>query len=45
MAICSSTVAWRISWTEEPGRLTVHRVAKSQTRLKCLSTHTLNLPS
>ena len=30
----SSIVAWRIPWTEEPGRLhTVHGVAKSQTRL------------
>ena len=24
-------LAWRISWTEEPGWATVHRVAKSQT--------------
>ena len=28
----SSILAWRIPWTEEPGR-TVHGVAKSQTRL------------
>ena len=29
-----SILAWRIPWTEEPGRLhTVHRVAKSQTQL------------
>ena len=27
----SSIPAWRIPWTEEPGRLQVHRVAKSQT--------------
>ena len=28
----SSILAWRIPWTEEPGRLhTVHGVAKSQT--------------
>ena len=27
----SSTPAWRILWTEEPGVLQVHRVAKSQT--------------
>ena len=30
----SSILAWRIPWTEEPGRLhTVHGVAKSWTRL------------
>ena len=30
----SNTLAWRISWTEEPGRLpTVHGVAKSRTQL------------
>ena len=33
MASHSSILAWRIPWTEEPGRLPVHRVAKSQTRL------------
>ena len=33
MATHSSILAWRISWTEEPGRVTVHGVAKSQTRL------------
>ena len=33
MATHSSSLAWRISWTEEP----VHRVAKSQTWLKWLS--------
>ena len=32
MAIHSSTLAWKIPWTEEAGRLTVHGVAKSQTR-------------
>ena len=32
MAPHSSTLAWKIPWTEEPGS-TVHRVAKSQTRL------------
>ena len=38
MAIHSSTIAWRISWTEEPGRLhTVHGVSKSQTRLSDLT--------
>ena len=30
----------RIPWTDEPGRLQVHRVAKSWTQLKRLSTHT-----
>ena len=29
----SSTLAWKIPWTEEPGRLQVHGVVKSQTRL------------
>ena len=33
MATHSSILAWRISWTEEPGRITVHGVAKSRTRL------------
>ena len=27
----SSTLAWRIPWTEEPGRATVHGVAESLT--------------
>ena len=31
MAIHSSILAWRIPWTEKPGRL--HGVAKSWTRL------------
>ena len=33
MAIHSRTIAWKIPWTEEPGRLFygVHGVAKSQT--------------
>ena len=32
MAIQSNTIAWKIPWTEEPGRLhVVHGVAKSQT--------------
>ena len=40
MATHSSILAWGTPWTEEPGRLhTVHRVAKSWTRLKWLSTH------
>ena len=34
MAIHSSTVAWKIPWTKEPGRLhVVHGVAKSRTQL------------
>ena len=33
MANHSSILAWRIPWTEEPGGLTVHRVAKSQSPL------------
>ena len=32
-AIHSRTIAWKISWTEEPGRATAHGVAKSRTRL------------
>ena len=32
MATHSSTLAWKVPWTEEPGRLhTVHGVAKSRT--------------
>ena len=37
MAIHSSIVAWKISWTEEPG------VAKSQDRTEQLSMHTYTL--
>ena len=33
MATHSSILAWRIPWTEEPERATVHGVAKSRTRL------------
>ena len=33
MAAHSSTLAWRIPWREEPGRLLVHGAAKSRTRL------------
>ena len=33
MAPHSSTLAWKIPWTEEPGWAAVHGVAKSQTRL------------
>ena len=31
MAIHSSTLAWKIPWTEEPGRLQSMRVTKSRT--------------
>ena len=34
MATHSSTLAWKIPWTEELGRPTVHGVAKSRTRLR-----------
>ena len=38
MVTHSSILAWKIPWTEEPGRLqSVHGVAKSQTRLSELS--------
>ena len=40
MAINSSTIAWKIPWTEKPGRLQSMRVSKSRTRL---SNFTLNL--
>ena len=30
MATHSSILAWKISWTEEPGGLTVHGVAKTR---------------
>ena len=29
----SNTLAWEIQWTEEPGRHTVHGIAKSWTQL------------
>ena len=32
MATHSSTLVWRIPWTEEPGRLAVHGIAQSWTR-------------
>ena len=45
MATHSSTLAWKIPWAEEPGRLQVHGVAKSQTRLSdfTLTFHFLEL--
>ena len=39
MATYSNSLAWRITWIEETGRL-IHRVTKSQTQLKWLSTCT-----
>ena len=30
MATHSSVLAWKIPWTEEPGRATAHGIAKSQ---------------
>ena len=39
MATHSRILAWRVPRTEEPGRPHSHRLAKSQTRLKWLSTH------
>ena len=39
MAPHSSTLAWKIPWTEEPGETTIHRVAKSHTWLKQLNPH------
>ena len=37
MAPYSSTLAWKIPWTEKPGRLVAHGVAQSRTRLKQIS--------
>ena len=36
-ATSSSICAWRIPWTEEPGRLQSMGITKSQTQLKQLS--------
>ena len=33
MATHSSILAWKIPWKEEPGRATVHGVAKSRTQV------------
>ena len=41
MATHSSILAWKIPWTEEPGKATVHGVAKSRTRLSDF-THSLS---
>ena len=40
MAIHSSTITWKIPWTEEPGKATVHGVAKSWTQLSELHSFT-----
>ena len=34
MATNSSILAWKIPWTKEPDRATVHGVARSRTRLR-----------
>ena len=34
MATYSIILAWKIPWTEEPGGLTAHRMAKSLIRLR-----------
>ena len=43
MATHSSTPAWRIPWTEEPGELQVHRLTESQSRLKQLGAHATSM--
>ena len=40
MATHSSILAWKIPWTEEPGRLESIGVAKSETQLSLTHTHT-----
>ena len=44
MATHSSTLAWKIPWTEEPGELIVHEVAKSRTRLSNFTFTFRNIP-
>ena len=39
MATHSSILAWKIPWMKEPGRLPVHGVAKSWTRLSNFTGH------
>ena len=41
--ILSSILAWRIPWTEEPGRATVHRVTRSWTWQLTEHTHSTSL--
>ena len=46
MAAHSSILAWRIPWTEEPGRqAVVHRVPKNWTQEKQLGTQVLHHPT
>ena len=44
MAPHSSTLVWKIPWTEEPGRAAVHEVAKSRTGLSDF-TFTFHFPA
>ena len=44
MATHSSTLAWKIPWTEEPGRLAVHGVAEGRARLSDF-TFTFHFPA
>ena len=39
MATHSSTLAWKIPWTEELGKAAVHGVVKSRTRLSEFTFH------
>ena len=39
MAICSSTLAWEIPWTEETGGATVHGLVKKLDATERLSMH------
>ena len=41
MAPLSSTLAWKTPWTEEPGRLAVHGVAKGRIRLSNFTSHSV----
>ena len=43
MATYSSTLAWKMPWTEEPGRLQSIGLQKSWIQLKQLSMHACNL--
>ena len=45
MATHSSILAWRISWTEEPGGLQSMGSQKSRTQMKRLRTHARILSS
>ena len=43
MATHSSTLVWRIPWTKEPGKTTVHGVEKSRTRLSDFTFHLISV--